>query len=59
MDGDFGKIEASCDLADEFNALTFIDEVHAVGMYGPRGGGVTERDNLAHRIDIILSLIHI
>ncbi len=53
MDGDFGPIEAICELADEFNALTYIDEVHAVGMYGPRGGGVTERDNLAHRIDII------
>lgn len=53
MDGDFGPIEAICDLADEFNALTYIDEVHAVGMYGPRGGGVTERDNLAHRVDII------
>ncbi|MBO6896812.1 MAG: 5-aminolevulinate synthase [Shimia sp.] len=53
MDGDFGPIEAICDLADEFCALTYIDEVHAVGMYGPRGGGVTERDNLAHRIDII------
>ncbi len=53
MDGDFGPIEAICDLADEFNALTYIDEVHAVGIYGPRGGGVTERDNLAHRIDII------
>ncbi|WP_412562533.1 5-aminolevulinate synthase [Thalassobius sp. MITS945101] len=53
MDGDFGPIEALCDLADEFGALTYIDEVHAVGMYGPRGGGVTERDNLAHRIDII------
>jgi 5-aminolevulinate synthase len=53
MDGDFGPIEAICDLADEFNALTYIDEVHAVGMYGPRGGGVSERDNLAHRIDII------
>ena len=53
MDGDFGPIEAICDLADEFNALTYIDEVHAVGMYGPRGGGVTERDNLAQRIDII------
>ena len=53
MDGDFGPIEAICDLADEFNALTYIDEVHAVGMYGPRGGGVTERDNFAHRIDII------
>ncbi len=53
MDGDFGPIEALCDLADEFGALTYIDEVHAVGMYGARGGGVTERDRLAHRIDII------
>ncbi len=53
MDGDFGPIESICDLADEFGALTYIDEVHAVGMYGPRGGGVTERDGLAHRIDII------
>ncbi|MCK0170646.1 5-aminolevulinate synthase [Aliiroseovarius sp. S1123] len=53
MDGDFGPIEEICDLADEFGALTYIDEVHAVGMYGPRGAGVTERDNLAHRIDII------
>ena len=53
MDGDFGPIEAICDLADEFNALTYIDEVHAVGMYGPRGGGMSECDNLAHRIDII------
>lgn len=53
MDGDFGPISEICDLADEFNALTYIDEVHAVGLYGPRGGGVTERDNLAHRIDII------
>ncbi|MEC7792481.1 MAG: 5-aminolevulinate synthase [Pseudomonadota bacterium] len=53
MDGDFGPIKEICDLADEFNALTYIDEVHAVGMYGPRGGGVTERDKIAHRIDII------
>jgi 5-aminolevulinate synthase len=53
MDGDFGPIAEICDLADEFNALTYIDEVHAVGMYGPRGGGVAERDGLAHRIDII------
>lgn len=52
MDGDFGPIEALCDLADEFNALTYLDEVHAVGMYGPRGGGVAERDRLSHRIDI-------
>ncbi|MGC9417570.1 MAG: 5-aminolevulinate synthase [Rhodovulum sp.] len=53
MDGDFGPIEEICDLADEFGALTYIDEVHAVGMYGPRGAGVCERDNLMHRIDII------
>ncbi|MEQ5868894.1 5-aminolevulinate synthase [Sagittula sp. NFXS13] len=53
MDGDFGPIEQICDLADEFNALTYIDEVHAVGMYGPRGAGVAERDRLMHRIDII------
>jgi 5-aminolevulinate synthase len=53
MDGDFGPIKAICDLADEFNALTYLDEVHAVGMYGPRGAGVAERDGLMHRIDII------
>ena len=53
MDGDFGPIEALCDLADEFGALTYIDEVHAVGMYGPRGAGVAERDHLMHRLDII------
>ncbi len=53
MDGDFGPIAAICDLADEFNALTYIDEVHAVGMYGPRGAGVAERDGVMHRIDII------
>lgn len=53
MDGDFAPIEAICDLADEFGALTYLDEVHAVGMYGPRGAGVAERDGLMHRIDII------
>lgn len=53
MDGDFGPIVAICDLADEFGALTYIDEVHAVGMYGPRGAGVAERDGLMDRIDII------
>ena len=53
MDGDFGPIAEICDLADEFDALTYIDEVHAVGMYGAHGGGVSERDNLAHRIDLI------
>jgi 5-aminolevulinate synthase len=53
MDGDFGPIRGICDLAEEFGALTYLDEVHAVGMYGPRGGGVAERDGLAGRIDII------
>lgn len=53
MDGDFGPIREICDLADEFGALTYIDEVHAVGMYGPRGAGVAERDGQMHRIDII------
>ena len=53
MDGDVSPIAAICDLADEFGALTYIDEVHAVGMYGPRGAGVAERDGQMHRIDII------
>ena len=53
MDGDFAPIKEICDLADEFNALTYIDEVHAVGMYGPRGAGVAARDGLMGRIDII------
>ena len=53
MDGDIASIEAICDLADTYNALTYCDEVHAVGMYGPRGGGITERDGLAERVTII------
>ncbi len=53
MDGDFGPLQQVCDLADEFDALTYLDEVHAVGMYGPRGGGVSEQDRLTDRIDII------
>ena len=53
MDGDFGPISEICDIADEFGALTYLDEVHAVGMYGPSGGGIAERDELSDRIDII------
>ena len=53
MDGDFGPIKGICDLAQEFGALTYCDEVHAVGMYGPRGAGVAERDGQMGRIDII------
>jgi 5-aminolevulinate synthase len=53
MDGDFGPLAEICDLADKYGALTYLDEVHAVGMYGPRGGGLAEALGLADRIDII------
>ena len=53
MDGDFGPVSEICDIAQEFGALTYLDEVHAVGMYGPRGGGITEKYGVLGRIDII------
>ncbi|MCI5059612.1 MAG: 5-aminolevulinate synthase [Alphaproteobacteria bacterium] len=53
MEGDISPIEEICDLADKYNALTYIDEVHAVGFYGPRGGGVCEERGLLDRIDVL------
>ncbi|WP_297734265.1 5-aminolevulinate synthase [uncultured Maricaulis sp.] len=53
MDGDIGPLEAVCDLADKYGALTYLDEVHAVGLYGLRGAGIAEREGLMDRIDII------
>ena len=53
MDADIAPLEAICDLAERFGAMTYLDEVHAVGMYGPTGAGVAERDRVADRIDII------
>jgi 5-aminolevulinate synthase len=53
MDADIAPVGAICDLAARYGAMTYLDEVHAVGMYGPNGGGVSERDGVAHRVDII------
>ncbi|HTQ15054.1 MAG TPA: 5-aminolevulinate synthase [Rhizomicrobium sp.] len=53
MDGDFGPIAAICDLAAKYGAMTYLDEVHGVGLYGPRGAGVAARDGAMHRVDIV------
>ncbi len=53
MDGHISPIAAICDLAEKYNAMTYLDEVHAVGLYGPRGGGISERDGIMNRVHII------
>jgi len=53
MDGDIAPVGEICDLAHNYNALTYLDEVHAVGLYGPRGGGIAERDSVLEKVDVV------
>src|SRR5205807_10460170 len=53
MDGDIAPVKAICDLAEKYGAMTYCDEVHAVGMYGPRGGGICAREGQMHRAEVV------